>query len=225
MQGWLKNIKKIVICMCCVIFMILCAIVYNNNYNGLIGSSYYTNGEKQTGWIEIDGESYFFDYYGIMQKNRLFKDYNGDLYYADENGHIIYNTEKNIYGEKYIFDERGIGKRVPGNRTLKIFNNFTIRENDRTEIIDKDNIIYTSVHGEKIKIKNIKKHGYELTIDIELIYGDQFDTWLHAYVRDDFRSITILDFEPLKKINKNEVRLITRSTQIDDDRNYFIEFF
>ena len=103
---------------------------------------YYLNGEMQLGWQKIDGEYYYFgtggdvpsDQIGAMCKNYLVGEWDGPTYglgrdgkmlkeqfaiidnrrlYFGSDGAMITNTQKEINGKIYIFDEVGNSKEGP----------------------------------------------------------------------------------------------------------------
>ncbi|MBR1454623.1 MAG: hypothetical protein IJ593_08300 [Lachnospiraceae bacterium] len=105
----------------------------NKIKNGLIkvgeNTYYYVNNEKQTEWQEIDGEWYYFDYDwgmlintgiewegaryqlgedGKMLKNCFWPLYpDSPLFYFDETGKALHDTQREINGTLYVFDSDG----------------------------------------------------------------------------------------------------------------------
>ena len=105
----------------------------NKIKNGLIKvgekTYYYVNNKKQTEWQEIDGEWYYFDYDwgmlintgiewegaryqlgedGKMLKNCFWPLYtDSPLFYFDETGKALHDTQREINGTLYVFDSDG----------------------------------------------------------------------------------------------------------------------
>ena len=138
------KIKKIIK----VYYMILVAVLLLGSCgpkNGFVKEDgrtfYYVNGEKQYGWLEIDGDWYYFaehkkDYF--YERGEMltleFLDYNGSTYcfgpdgkmlknlfairdskniYFGSDGKQLFNTEITVEGQKYTIDSNGIAKEAP----------------------------------------------------------------------------------------------------------------
>ena len=69
---------------------------------------YYTaNGEKLTGWQNVDGVILYFDKEGKQVKGQFISDYKGTRYYDENSGELVTNQTRTINGVTYLFDENG----------------------------------------------------------------------------------------------------------------------
>ena len=67
------------------------------------------DGIMLTGTIEVDGERYELDEYGVLYTGWTY-DAQDNAYYHDRYGRLLKDTEKEIDGIVYVFDEEGIAK-------------------------------------------------------------------------------------------------------------------
>ena len=67
------------------------------------------DGIMLTGTIEVDGERYELDEYGVLYTGWTY-DAQDNAYYHDRYGKLLKDTEKEIDGIVYVFDEEGIAK-------------------------------------------------------------------------------------------------------------------
>lgn len=71
-----------------------------------------SDGYVQTGWFQdAKGTWYFSRYDGVMQIGLI--KVNMDVYYLDESG-ALFEGEKEVYGNIYVFTENGVDGRAPG---------------------------------------------------------------------------------------------------------------
>ena len=70
------------------------------------------DGIMLTGTIEVDGERYELDEYGVLYTGWTY-DAQDNAYYHDQYGKLLKDTEKEIDGIVYVFDEEGIATRKP----------------------------------------------------------------------------------------------------------------
>lgn len=59
----------------------------------------------------VDGEKYYFDRYGVVQKNRIIK-IGKKQYYFDKNGKMVRNRTIKVFGKKYKSNSNGVLKLV-----------------------------------------------------------------------------------------------------------------
>ena len=73
------------------------------------GVTYYVteDGEKLTGFQTIDGNEYFFNEKGVMQK-QTWVTVDGKKYYANADGTLVKNAFFEKWGSSYYFDENGV---------------------------------------------------------------------------------------------------------------------
>lgn len=63
---------------------------------------YYVNGNKSTGWVKSNGNSYYLDSNGKMKSNSWYKDNNNHFFYFNDNG-IMQKGWTKIEGNWYYF--------------------------------------------------------------------------------------------------------------------------
>ncbi len=71
-------------------------------------ATYYADEEGviQTGFVDIDGDTYYFDAKG-KQKSSVWISQDGDRYYIKADGHMAKSETISRWGKKYTFDENG----------------------------------------------------------------------------------------------------------------------
>lgn len=67
-----------------------------------------TEANKLIGWQNVNGEWYYYNDNGKMQKSKWID----DTYYVDSDGKMLKNTERTIWGDIYIFDANGMATKI-----------------------------------------------------------------------------------------------------------------
>ena len=82
-----------------------------NGWQTINGKKHYFDqkGIMLTGTIEVDGKRYELDEYGVLYTGWTY-DADDNAYYHDQYGKLLKDTEKEIEGIMYVFDEDGIAK-------------------------------------------------------------------------------------------------------------------